>query len=118
MRIAELFVHVLEAPLERPFLWSFNRADTRGACLVEIVAEDGTAGWGECFGPPRLNAAVVEAFRPHLVGRDAETLGKAEQRTGANEVGGFLRIVAHGPQIPNVSSLCLFDLVLVGWPTQ
>ena len=70
MRIADLAIHVLEAPLERPFLWSFNRADTRGACLVEIVAEDGTTGWGECFGPPRLNAAVVEAFRPHLVGRD------------------------------------------------
>lgn len=70
MRLAELHVHVLEAPLERPFLWSFNRADTRGACLVEIVGDDGTVGWGECFGPPRLNAAVVEAFRPRLIGRD------------------------------------------------
>ena len=71
MKIAELHVHVLEAPLERPFLWAFNRADSRGTCIVEIVADDGSVGWGECFGPPRLNAAVVEAFRPHLIGRDA-----------------------------------------------
>ena len=70
-RIAEVRCHVLEAKLSEPFLWSFNRADSRGACLVEIVAEDGTAGWGECFGPAALNAAVVAAYRPHLVGRDA-----------------------------------------------
>ena len=42
----------------------------RTACLVEIVCEDGTVGWGECFGPAALNAAIVAAFRPHLVGAD------------------------------------------------
>jgi D-galactarolactone cycloisomerase len=71
LRIAAVNTHVLEAPLSEPFGWSFNRTATRGACLVEIVAEDGTAGWGECFGPPRLNAAVVGAFRALLLGEDA-----------------------------------------------
>lgn len=71
MKIAEVRTHILEAPLDEPFSWSFNRADTRAICLVEIVAEDGTTGWGECFGPARLNAAVVGAFRTYLVGRDA-----------------------------------------------
>lgn len=71
MKIAEVNIHVLEAPLSEPFHWSFNEAATRGACLVEIVGEDGSAGWGECFGPPRLNAAVVDAFRPLLLGADA-----------------------------------------------
>lgn len=71
MKISEVRTHVLEAQLDEPFSWSFNRADTRATCLVEIVAEDGTTGWGECFGPARLNAAVVGAFRPYLVGRDA-----------------------------------------------
>jgi D-galactarolactone cycloisomerase len=71
LRIAAVNVHVLEAPLSEPFAWSFNRTATRGSCLVEIVAENGTSGWGECFGPTRLNAAIVEAFRPFLVGEDA-----------------------------------------------
>jgi D-galactarolactone cycloisomerase len=71
LRIADLKTHVLEAPLDEPFWWSFNRADKRGGCLVEITAEDGTTGWGECFGPARLAAAHVEAFRPYLVGQDA-----------------------------------------------
>jgi D-galactarolactone cycloisomerase len=71
MKIADVRTHVLEAELSRPFSWSFDRADRRSACLVEIVCEDGTTGWGECFGPARPNAAVVQAFRPHLIGADA-----------------------------------------------
>ena len=71
MRIAAVHTHVLEAPLSEPFAWSFNRTAVRGACLVEIVAEDGTSGWGECFGPAAPNAAIVAAYRAHLVGGDA-----------------------------------------------
>ena len=70
MRIADVKTHVLEAKLSEPFAWSFNSTAMRGACLVEIVCEDGTIGWGECFGPAALNAAIVAAFRPHLVGAD------------------------------------------------
>jgi D-galactarolactone cycloisomerase len=71
MRIAEVHVHVLEAPLSEPFAWSFNKTTTRGSCIVEIVSESGVSGWGECFGPSRLNAAIVSAFKPYLVGQDA-----------------------------------------------
>src|SRR5262245_26803732 len=70
MRIADVKTHVLEARLSEPFAWSFNSTATRTACLVEILCEDGTTGWGECFGPAALNAAIVAAFRPHLVGAD------------------------------------------------
>jgi D-galactarolactone cycloisomerase len=70
MRIAAVNTHILEAKLSEPFAWSFNRTDIRASCLVEIVAEDGTTGWGECFGPARLNAVVVQAFKPLLIGAD------------------------------------------------
>ncbi|MGZ0189139.1 MAG: mandelate racemase/muconate lactonizing enzyme family protein [Alphaproteobacteria bacterium] len=68
--IADVKVHVLSAPLTQPFHWSFNRADRREGCIVEIIDESGETGWGECFGPAALNAAVVTAYRPHLIGRD------------------------------------------------
>jgi D-galactarolactone cycloisomerase len=71
MKIADVRVHVLQAPLAEPFAWSFNATSVRQSCLVEVVAEDGTSGWGECFGPARLNAAIVGAFRPLLLGKDA-----------------------------------------------
>lgn len=69
--ISSIRTHVLSAPLTKPFHWSFNRADKREGCIVEITDESGETGWGECFGPARLNAAVIEAFKPHLIGKDA-----------------------------------------------
>lgn len=69
-RIADVRCHVLEAKIDEPFWWSFNQSDVRGSCVVEIIAEDGTSGWGECFGPARLNAAIVAAFKPLLLGQD------------------------------------------------
>ncbi|MEX2631362.1 MAG: mandelate racemase/muconate lactonizing enzyme family protein [Tistlia sp.] len=70
-RIAEIRTHLLEHRLEAPFESAFSRFDSRAHCLVEVVTEDGTSGWGECLGPMRLNAAVVAAMAPLLVGRDA-----------------------------------------------
>ena len=69
--IADVRTHVLSAPLSQPFHWSFNRATTRETCIVEITDASGETGWGECLGPARLNAAIVEAYRPLLIGRDA-----------------------------------------------
>jgi D-galactarolactone cycloisomerase len=71
VRIAAVKTHVLEAPLKEPFAWSFNKTSLRGACLVEIISESGVSGWGECFGPASLNAAIVAAYAPYLIGGDA-----------------------------------------------
>ena len=71
VRIADVKTHVLESKLSQPFGWSFNRTDMRASCIVEITTEDGVTGWGECYGPARLNAAVVAAFRPLLIGEPA-----------------------------------------------
>ena len=70
MKITDVRVYVLEAPLTEPFHWSFNGTNVRTACLVEIVADDGTSGWGECFGPAALNAAIVAAYARRLLGVD------------------------------------------------
>ena len=70
MKITQVNAHVLEAPIAEPFAWSFNSTSTRGSCLVEIVTDTGLEGWGECFGPPALNAAVVRAYARLLVGQD------------------------------------------------
>lgn len=71
MKIRDVRLHVLEAELSEPFHWSLFWTCTRGALIVEIVTEDGLTGFGECYGPARLNAAVVEAYKPLLVGEDA-----------------------------------------------
>ncbi len=70
MKITEVRTHVLEARLAEPFGWSFSSTSVRASCLVEIIAEGGVTGWGECYGPARINAAIIDALKPRLLGRD------------------------------------------------
>ena len=71
MKIIDVTTHVLEAPLTVPFRWSFNRADIRQTVLVEVTTDTGITGWGECFGPSRPIAAIIQSFKPLLLGADA-----------------------------------------------
>lgn len=70
MKIAAVRTHLLEHHLAVPFQSASMRFDRRAHALVEIVCDDGTAGWGECLGPTRPNAAVVAAYTPWLIGAD------------------------------------------------
>ena len=58
------------APAER-FDSAFSTFTSRDACLVEVETDAGLSGWGECLGPARVNAAIVRAMAPAIVGRDA-----------------------------------------------
>lgn len=68
MRIEAVHTHILEHKLDRAFESASTRFDHRQHVLVEVVCDDGTIGWGECLGPAYLNAAVVAAYTPMLIG--------------------------------------------------
>jgi D-galactarolactone cycloisomerase len=70
MIIKTIRTHILEAKLSQPFAYSRAWYDTRTAMLVEIETADGTTGWGECYGPARMTAAVVDSIAPWLIGED------------------------------------------------
>jgi D-galactarolactone cycloisomerase len=70
VKIKEVRTHVLEAPLSEPFGWSFSSTSVRASCLVEITSDSGITGWGECYGPARINAAIVDALKARLIGCD------------------------------------------------
>ncbi|WP_018700966.1 mandelate racemase/muconate lactonizing enzyme family protein [Amorphus coralli] len=70
MRIEAVRTHLLDHRLDHAFESASMRFDRRQHCLVEIVCEDGTVGWGECLGPAGPNAGVVAAYAARLVGRD------------------------------------------------
>ena len=71
MKIADVRTHLLSHTLAAPFESASARFTARTHCLVEVICEDGTVGWGECLGPARLNAAVVAEMRALLLGQDA-----------------------------------------------
>ena len=70
MKITSVKTHVLRHTLEQPFQSSFSTFTDRWACLVEIICDDGTVGWGECLGPAGPNAALVEAMAPLIIDCD------------------------------------------------
>jgi D-galactarolactone cycloisomerase len=71
MKITGVRAHVLEAPLSQPFAYSRAWYSKRASMIVEITTDEGLVGWGECYGPARINAAVVREFGNFLVGQDA-----------------------------------------------
>src|SRR5258705_13999654 len=71
MKIRDVKTYVLETALTEPFAYSQAWYERRGACLVEIVGEDGNSGWGEAFGPARLTAPIVDYYKSSLIGGDA-----------------------------------------------
>jgi D-galactarolactone cycloisomerase len=70
MIITKVRTHVLEARLSQPFAYSRAWYDRRTAMLVEIETDQGLIGWGECYGPARMTAAVVNAVAPWLIGEN------------------------------------------------
>jgi D-galactarolactone cycloisomerase len=70
MKITDIRTHVLQAALSQPFAYSRAWYDTRTAMVVEIATDTGLTGWGECYGPARMTAAVVDSVAPWLIGAD------------------------------------------------
>src|SRR5260370_22876034 len=86
MKIRDVKTYVLDAALAEPFAYSQAWYEHRGACLIEIVGEDGLSGWGEAFGPARLTAPFGEYYQPLLVGADAPA-SEASWQSLYNRVG-------------------------------
>jgi D-galactarolactone cycloisomerase len=70
MKIIDVRAHILEAPLSEAFSYSRAWYSMRTSLIVEIVTDAGLVGWGECYGPARINAAVVDSMKSMLIGED------------------------------------------------
>ncbi|WP_043530353.1 mandelate racemase/muconate lactonizing enzyme family protein [Litchfieldella xinjiangensis] len=70
MKVEAVHTHILDHALDTTFESASMHFARRQHCLVEIVCDDGTIGWGECLGPAKLNAAVVQAYATALIGQD------------------------------------------------
>ncbi|WOH80378.1 mandelate racemase/muconate lactonizing enzyme family protein [Bradyrhizobium sp. BEA-2-5] len=70
MKITRVRTYILHSALSQPFASSRAWYDTRTAMLVEIETDQGIIGWGECYGPARMTAAVVDSVASWLIGQD------------------------------------------------
>lgn len=70
MKITAVSTHILQASLSQRFAYSRGWYDKHTAMLVEIETDEGIVGWGECYGPARTTAAVVDSVAPWLIGEN------------------------------------------------
>ena len=70
MRIEHVETYVAEQQLDSPFYFSQFGFDRRQTCLVKVVAEDGSHGWGEGYGPASVIQAGIEFLAPLVCGED------------------------------------------------
>jgi D-galactarolactone cycloisomerase len=71
VKIERIRTYRLEHRLAEPFAFSQWTCDARRALLVEVVADEGLSGWGECYGPAAvIQTAVTGFYAPQLLGRD------------------------------------------------
>ena len=105
MKITDVRTHVLEAALSQPFAYSRAWYDTRTAMVVEIETDDGLTGWGECYGPARMTAAVVASMAPWLIGA-----GSAADRFLWQMI--YARLRDHGQKGVVIEGLSGIDIAL------
>lgn len=78
MRIASLAAQAVDVPLTRPYMITSGRADAVAMVLFELVADDGTRGYGQASPAPTVTgetcaasfAALAPAATAWLLGRD------------------------------------------------
>ena len=105
MKITEIRTHVLQAALSQPFCYSRAWYDTRTAMVVEIATDSGLIGWGECYGPARMTAAVVASVAPWLIGEDPLRTDVLWQRI-------YARLRDHGQKGVVIQGLSGIDIAL------
>ncbi|MDO7085184.1 mandelate racemase/muconate lactonizing enzyme family protein [Pseudocolwellia sp. AS88] len=75
MKIECIRTHHIRCELKEAFgfsQWFYNQ---RNVLLIEVIADDGTSGWGECYGPADVTQAAVEKFyAPRIMGMDAQSI--------------------------------------------
>ncbi|WP_158971845.1 mandelate racemase/muconate lactonizing enzyme family protein [Paraglaciecola sp. L3A3] len=72
MKIECIKTHHLRCHLDKPFGFSQWSYDQRNVLAIEVIADNGVSGWGECYGPADVIQAAVEKFyAPRILGLDA-----------------------------------------------
>ncbi len=70
VKISNVRVRPLVLPLKQPYHWSYGIRESFAVNLIEIEADDGTVGIGECTVAPDQTgtAAILYRLAKHLVG--------------------------------------------------
>ena len=94
LRIAEVRLHKLTAPLRERFGWSLNWARHRSVTLVEVVTAEGLTGWGDggLYGELQRHPEIVIGRSPfdcEAIFEELREPGILQRRPGPQWTGGL-----------------------------
>jgi len=95
MKIVAIRGQHVEYRLPQPVRNAVSLFDKRQALVVQVIAEDGSHGWGECTHlPATVWSYIAEALAPRLIGQDARQTGRLWRAMMAPRASGDISMMA------------------------
>ena len=123
VKISSVRIRPLVLPLKQPYHWSYGVRESFAVNLVEIEADDGTVGIGECTVAPDQGgtAAILSRLAAHLVGQSPHDVAPLIARIFHREYLGYgANIMRAANQMFSGIDMAMWDLQgrLAGLPVH
>ncbi|MDE3812961.1 mandelate racemase/muconate lactonizing enzyme family protein [Sinorhizobium meliloti] len=114
VKISNVRVRPLVLPLKQPYHWSYGIRESFAVNLIEIEADDGTVGIGECTVAPDQTgtAAILYRLAKHLVGHSPHDVAPLIARIFHQEY------LGHGANIMRAANQIFSGIDMAMWDLQ
>lgn len=114
VKITAVRVRPLVLPLKQPYHWSYGIRERFAVNLIEIEADDGTVGIGECTVAPDQTgtAAILSRLAGHLVGHSPHDVAALIDRIFRREY------LGHGANIMRAANQMFSGIDMAMWDLQ
>src|SRR5690606_16977843 len=113
-KISKVRVRPLVLPLKQPYHWSYGIRESFAVNLIEIEADDGTVGIGECTVAPDQTGtlAILKRLASHLVGQSPYDVAPLIDRIFRREY------LGHGANVMRAANQIFSGIDMAMWDLQ
>ena len=114
VKITQVRIRPLVLPLKQPYHWSYGIRESFAVNLIEIEADDGTVGIGECTVAPDQTgtAAILKRLASHLVGHSPYDVAPLIDRIFRQEY------LGHGANVMRAANQVFSGIDMAMWDLQ
>lgn len=114
VKISKVRVRPLVLPLKQPYHWSYGIRESFAVNLIEIEADDGTVGIGECTVAPDQTGtlAILKRLADHLVGHSPHDVAPLIDRIFRREY------LGHGANVMRAANQIFSGIDMAMWDLQ
>ena len=114
VKISKVRVRPLVLPLKQPYHWSYGIRESFAVNLIEIEADDGTVGVGECTVAPDQTGtlSILKRLAGHLVGHSPYDVAPLVDRIFRQEY------LGHGANVMRAANQMFSGIDMAMWDLQ